>query len=105
MQVGRHVALLEAVNDGAAVMSRAGNAVQMLAALADHGPLEARRLFAEVLDLVHQSAGPTSLADSVPRVPRRLAHPVFDALPPAQPHHARLGSGRVPAPEPRSTCG
>jgi Flp pilus assembly protein TadB len=97
MQLARHRALLEAVHYGAAVMSRAGNAVQMLAALAEHGPSEARRLFAEILDIVHQSAGATSLADAVQRVQRRLADPMFDDIALALTLHERRGSRLVPA--------
>jgi Flp pilus assembly protein TadB len=97
MQLVRHRALLEAVRYGAAVMSRAGNAVQMLAALADHGPWEARRLFAEVLDTVHQSAGAISVADAVQRVQRRLGDPMFDDIALALTLHERRGSRLVPA--------
>jgi len=41
----RQQALLEAVRHGIAVMSRAGSATQMLEALAESGPYEARRIF------------------------------------------------------------
>src|ERR1035437_7932146 len=43
----RQQALLEAVRHGIAVMSRAGSATQMLEALAESGPYEARRIFRE----------------------------------------------------------
>jgi Flp pilus assembly protein TadB len=97
IQLARHRALLEAVRYGAAVMSRAGNAMQMLAALADHGPWEARRMFAEVLEIVHQSSGATSLADAIQRVQRRLGDPMFDDVALALTLHERRGSRLVPA--------
>jgi Flp pilus assembly protein TadB len=97
IQLARHRALLEAVRYGAAVMSRAGNALQMMAALADHGPWEARRIFAEVLEMVQQSAGVTSLAEAVQQVQRRLGDPMFDDVALALTLHERRGSRLVPA--------
>ncbi len=97
IQLARHRALLEAVRYGAAVMSRAGNALQMMTALADHGPWEARRLFAEVLEMVQQSAGVTSLAEAVQQVQRRLGDPMFDDVALALTLHERRGSRLVPA--------
>jgi Flp pilus assembly protein TadB len=97
VQLARHRALLEAVRYGAAVMSRAGNAPQMLTALADHGPWEARRLFGEILEIVQQSAGATSLADAVEQTRQRLSDPMFDDIALALTLHERRGSRLVPA--------
>ncbi len=97
VQERRHRALLDAVRYGAAVMSRAGNASQMLAALAQHGPWPVRRLFVRVIDRVQTSRGETSLADAMQEMQRELADPLFDDLALALSLHARRGSRLVPA--------
>ena len=97
VQLARHRALLEAVRYGAAVMSRAGNAQQMLRALADHGPWEARRLFGQILEAVQQTGGATSLAEAVEQTQQRLGDPMFDDIALALTLHERRGSRLVPA--------
>ncbi len=97
VQVDRHRALLDAVRYGAAVMSRAGNVSQMLAALAEHGPWQVRRLFAGVIDRVQASRGETSLAEAIRETQRQLADPMFDDIALAISLHAQRGSRLVPA--------
>jgi len=103
-QLARHRALLDAVRYGAAVMSRAGNVLQMLSALADHGPWQARRPFGRIIDMVQQSrAGAVSLADAIEEVRRQLSDPMFDDIALALALHERRGSRLVPALEALAT--
>jgi len=96
-QLARHRALLDAVRYGAAVMSRAGNVLQMLGALADHGPWQARRPFGRIIDLVQQTRGAVSLAEAIEEVRRQLSDPMFDDIALAMALHERRGSRLVPA--------
>jgi len=97
-QLARHRALLDAIRYGAAVMSRAGNVLQMLSALADHGPWQARRPFGRIIDMVQQSrGGAVSLADAIEEVRRQLGDPMFDDIALALALHERRGSRLVPA--------
>lgn len=103
VQLARHRALLDAIRYGAAVMSRAGNVLQMLSALADHGPWQARRPFMRILDAVQQSRGSVGLADAIERVRRQLSDPMFDDIALALALHERRGSRLVPALETLAT--
>src|SRR5713226_8308547 len=80
VQLARQRALLDAIRYGAAVMSRAGNVLQMLSALADHGPWQARRPFMRTLDAVQQSRGSVGLADAIEQVRRQFSDPMFDDI-------------------------
>src|ERR671925_182737 len=75
-QLARHRALLDAVLYGAAVMSRAGNLLQMLMALAEHGPWQVRRLFRNVVERVQQSGGEITLVDAIRSMQQRFADPM-----------------------------
>jgi Flp pilus assembly protein TadB len=97
VQLDRHRALLDAVRYGAAVMSQAGNVVQMLRALAEHGPWQARRPFERITELVQQSRGGVSLGDAIDRVRRQMSDPMFDDIALALALHERRGSRLVPA--------
>ncbi len=97
VQLARQRALLDAIRYGAAVMSRAGNLLQMLTALADHGPWQVRRLFRQILDRVHGSRGETSLTDAIQEVQRQFADPMIDDVALALVLHERQGSRLVPA--------
>ncbi len=103
VQLARHRALLDAVRYGAAVMSRAGNVLQMLTALADHGPWQARRPFSRILEMVRESRGAVSLADAIEQVRRQLSDPMFDDIALALALHERRGSRLVPALETLAT--
>src|SRR5713226_5950170 len=103
VQLARHRALLDAIRYGAAVMSRAGNVLQMLSALADHGPWQARRPFMRILDAVQQSRGSVGLADAIEQVRRQLSDPMFDDIALALVLHERRGSRLVPALETLAT--
>ena len=93
----RQQALLEAVRHGIAVMSRAGNATQMLEALAENGPYEARRIFREVVEAGGYGPGGTAFAEALDRVRDRIADPLFDDLALALTLHWRRGGKLVPA--------
>lgn len=97
VQLASHRALLDAVRYGAAVMSRAGNLLQMLTALADHGPSQVRRLFRQIVESVHQSRGETTLVDAIQEVQRQFADPMIDDIALALLLHERHGSRLVPA--------
>jgi Flp pilus assembly protein TadB len=97
MQLARHRALLDAVRYGAAVMSRAGNLLQMLIALAEHGPWQVRRLFRNVVERVQESRGETTLADAIRGVQQRFADPMIDDIALAFILHEQHGSRLVPA--------
>jgi len=103
MQLARHRALLDTIRYGAAVMSRAGNVLQMLSALADHGPWQARRTFGRIIDMVQQTRGAVSLADAIEDVRRQLSDPMFDDIALALALHERRGSRLVPALEALAT--
>src|SRR5487761_510216 len=93
----RQQALLEAVRHGIAVMSRAGSATQMLEALAESGPYEARRIFREVVDAGGYRPGGAAFAEVLDRVRDRIADPLFDDLALAVSLHWRRGGKLVPA--------
>jgi tight adherence protein B len=93
----RQRGLLDAIRFGASVMARAGNASQMLAALAEDGPFETRRLFAEMLEAGQAETGEASVTTAVERVRRRLADPLIDDLTLALVLHWRRGGKLVPA--------
>src|ERR671937_15997 len=97
MKLARHRALLDAVRYGAAVMSRAGNLLQMLIALAEHGPWQVRRLFRNIVDRVQESRGETTLADAIRGVQQRFADPMIDDIALAFILHEQHGSRLVPA--------
>jgi Flp pilus assembly protein TadB len=96
-QLAHQRALLDAVRYGAAVMSRAGNVLQMLTAVAGHGPWQTRRHFASIVATVQDSQGAISLADATRRVQDQLGDPMFDDMALALILHARRGSRLVPA--------
>src|ERR1700674_4183275 len=89
----RQQALLEAVRHGIAVMSRAGSATQMLEALAESGPYEARRIFGEVVAAGGYGPGGTAFAEALDRI----ADPLFDDLALGLSLHWRRGGKLVPA--------
>ena len=93
----RQEALLEAVRHGIAVMSRAGSATQMLEALAESGPYEARRIFREVVAAGGYGPGGTAFAEALDRVRDRIADPLFDDLALGLSLHWRRGGKLVPA--------
>ena len=93
----RQRALLEAVRYGAAVMSRGGNATEMLKALATTGPYLARGIFSELLNPA-QEVEQSSVA-AVQSLRERLADPLFDDLALALELHWRRGAKLVPAME------
>src|ERR1700737_4652867 len=93
----RQQALLEAVRHGIAVMSRAGSATQMLEALAESGPYEARRIFREVVAAGGYGPGGTAFAEALDRVRDRIADPLFDDLALGLSLHWRRGGKLVPA--------
>ena len=97
VQLARQRALLDAIRYGAAVMSRAGNLLQMLTALADHGPWQVRRLFLQIVDRVQGSRGDTTLTDAIQEVQRQFADPMIDDVALALVLHERQGSRLVPA--------
>ncbi len=97
VQLARQRALLDAIRYGAAVMSRAGNLLQMLTALADHGPWQVRRLFLQIIDRVQGSRGDTTLTDAIQEVQRQFADPMIDDVALALVLHERQGSRLVPA--------
>lgn len=97
VQMARHRALLDAIRYGAAVMSRAGNLLQMLIALAEHGPWQVRGLFRQVVERVQQSRGETTLADAIRGVQQRFADPMVDDVALAFVLHEQHGSRLVPA--------
>ncbi len=97
VQLARQRALLDAIRYGAAVMSRAGNLLQMLTALADHGPWQVRRLFLQIIDRVQGSRGDTTLTAAIQEVQRQFADPMIDDVALALILHERQGSRLVPA--------
>ena len=92
----RQSALLEGIRYGAAVMARSGNAGQMIEALAGSGPFEARRIFAEIVNVRDRAAG-SSLSEAVERMRSQLADPLFDDLALSLSLHWRQGGRLVPA--------
>src|SRR5438034_10814657 len=76
VQLARQRALLDAIRYGAAVMSRSGNLLQMLTALAEHGQWQVRRVFRPVVDRVQGSSGKT-LTDAIQEVQRQFADPMI----------------------------
>jgi Flp pilus assembly protein TadB len=97
VQLARQRALLDAIRYGAAVMSRSGNLLQMLTALAEHGPWQVRRLFRQIIDRVHQPGGETTLTDAIKDVQRQFGDPMIDDVALALVLHERQGSRLVPA--------
>ncbi len=95
VQLGRHRALLDAIRYGAALMSRAGNLLEMLTALADHGPWQVRRLFGQVVERFRQSRGEATLVDAIREVQQRFADPMLDDVALALILHERQGSRLV----------
>ena len=91
----RQRALLEAIGYGAAVMSRGGNATEMLKALARTGPYLARGIFSELLDPAKELE--QSSVTAVRGLRERLADPLFDDLALALELHWRRGAKLVPA--------
>jgi Flp pilus assembly protein TadB len=97
VQLARQRALLDAIRYGAAVMSRSGNLLQMLTALAEHGPWQVRRLFRQIVDNVHGSRGETTLTYAIQAVQQQFADPMIDDVALALVLHERQGSRLVPA--------
>jgi Flp pilus assembly protein TadB len=91
----RQQALLDAVRYGAAVMSRAGNALQMVRSLSETGPMASRTIFAAVLARAEEADEPLPLALEDQR--RRVADPLFDDFALAVTINARHGGKLVPA--------
>lgn len=96
-QERRQRALLDAIRFGAAVMSRAGSASQMLEALAGSGPFESRRIFAQIVALGDGSGTDGGLGRGVEIVRSRLRDPLLDDLALALSLHWRQGGRLVPA--------
>jgi Flp pilus assembly protein TadB len=92
----RQSALLEAIRYGGAVMARSGNAGQMIEALADSGPFQARRIFTEIVEARDGTAA-LGLAQAVDRMRSQLADPIFDDLALSLSLHWRQGGRLVPA--------
>jgi len=97
VQLARQRALLDAIRYGSAVMSRSGNLLQMLTALAEHGPWHVRKLFRQIVNRVHESRGETTLTDAIQEVQRQFADPMIDDVALALVLHERHGSRLVPA--------
>lgn len=97
VQLARHRALLDAVRYGTAVMSRAGNLLQMLTALAEHGPWQVRRIFTDVVERVRRSRGEVTLTDAIRDMQHRFADPMIDDVALAFTLHEQQGSRLVPA--------
>lgn len=93
----RQQALLDAIRYGAAVMARAGNAMQMIRALAQTGPVAARPIFIGVVDEVDGGQGRLSLPEALHLQAERVADPLFDDLVVAVEVNARYGAKLVPA--------
>jgi Flp pilus assembly protein TadB len=93
----RQSALLEAIRYGGAVMARSGNAGQMIEALAESGPFQARRIFKEIVDARDEATSGLGLAPAIERMRSQIADPVFDDLALALSLHWRQGGRLVPA--------
>ena len=95
-EASRQAALLDAIRYGAAMMARAGNALQMVTALATTGPFEARRVFR---NLVARTAGDNALSLSAAAGAEQelLADPLFDDFALALTLHSQFGGRLVPA--------
>jgi Flp pilus assembly protein TadB len=93
----RQAALLDAIRYGANIMSRAGNALQMVESLADTGPVLARRMFRAVVDGTRGGEGGQSLAAAAQAVRVEIADPLFDDFVLALDLHSRHGGRLVPA--------
>lgn len=93
----RQEALLESVRHGVAVMSRSGNATQMIEALAAGGPSDVRAIFREIAQAGASESGHGMMADAIERIRDRLADPLFDDLALGLTLHWRQGGKLVPA--------
>jgi Flp pilus assembly protein TadB len=95
-EASRQAALLDAIRYGAAMMARAGNALQMVTALATTGPFEARRVFR---NLVARTVGENALSLSAAAGAEQelLADPLFDDFALALTLHSQHGGRLVPA--------
>lgn len=93
----RQEALLEAIGYGVAVMSRAGNATQMLEALAESGPWQAREIFRDVVGAGGYGPGGVAFTETLERVREEIADPLFDDICLALFLHWRQGGKLVPA--------
>jgi len=91
----RQVALVDGVRYGSAVLSRAGNALQMIRALSESGPVAVRPVFVAILSDVERTDDPLPLA--LERARQRVADPLFDDLALAVIISARHGGKLVPA--------
>jgi Flp pilus assembly protein TadB len=97
LETERQQALLDALRYGIAVMSRAGNAMQMVRALAETGPSKARAIFASVVMHVDRGDGALTLTSALELERRRVADPLLDDLALAVTINARHGGRLVPA--------
>lgn len=95
LEAVRQQALLDAVRYGAAVMSRAGNALQMVRSLSESGPVASREIFAAVLARAERSNDPLPVALEAER--QRLSDPLFDDFALAVNMNATHGGKLVPA--------
>src|SRR6202171_5345581 len=95
-EASRQAALLDAMRYGAAMMARAGNALQMVTALAATGPFEARRVFR---NLAARTVGDNALSLSVAATAEQelLADPLFDDFALALTLHSQYGGRLVSA--------
>ena len=95
-EASRQSALIDAIRYGAAMMARAGNALQMVTALAATGPVEARRIFR---GLVAHTVGDNALSLSAAAAAEQelLADPLFDDFALALRLHSQYGGRLVPA--------
>ena len=93
----RQEAVLEAIRYGVAVMSRAGNATQMLEALAESGPWQAREIFKQVIAAGGYGPGGVAFTDTLERVREEIADPLFDDFCLALFLHWKQGGKLVPA--------
>jgi Flp pilus assembly protein TadB len=92
----RQAALLDAIRYGAAMMARAGNALQMVTSLAETGPFDARRIFR---DVIARTVGDGSLSLSAAASVEQdlLVDPLFDDFALALRLHSEHGGKLVPA--------
>jgi len=97
VEARRQEALLDALRYGVALMSRAGNATQMMEALAQNGPFLVRPIFARIVLAGGFGPGGAAFAEALERARDEVADPLFDDLSLAMLLHWRQGGKLVPA--------
>jgi len=97
VEARRQEALLDALRFGIAIMSRAGNATQMLESLAENGPYQVRPIFGRIVAAGGLGPGGTAFAKALEEVRDQIADPLFDDLSLALLLHFRQGGKLLPA--------